>query len=495
MKVLLKILLILLPLFFVLQLMGAAAQITYITGQVVDQSGPVADASVILYRSTNNPVETPKEAYRTVTDSKGNFEFKSLKEGDYDIVCIKAGYPMQKKHITVKSQLPLGLSFFLSTEASSSSHIVILGPVDLKSARIFLAVGSSTLQTNVNPEGNSGLSDTPFDSPYSSLSELGAVVYGGNPVLEGASPGLNVGNPDSSFVPSLHPDNIAIIDNVTKKTVAIIPTSATPSWLVFAPDGSRFWVADASHNLSMFSTNGDMMATVNIGDALLKDLVVNQKGNALYLAVGSWPAPQLLTVDAQTNAVLKNIDLPAMHGQPGGIAALPDGRTLAVTMGTQASGWLEVVDAGTGHILKEIPVGQEPMGVGVSPDGTRAVVADYGSASVDIVDLLQGTVLNHVSTGVGPARVCVRPDGKVAFVTNNGDNSVTVINLETAQAMATVPIGNAPMGIASTPDGRTIFIANHDSANVSILDGYTFAVLGTTPASPGLYAFGIAVKP
>lgn len=486
--------------FFFVPFMSSAKRIfadnkTVLSGQVTDAaSHNIANAAITAVKRNQNSNEPPK-IYKQLSDASGKFMFQDIEDGEYDVTCQKLGYQTQREHVTIKKGIGLGVGFVLSA-GNFASNVISLGDMDPKTTRLYVA--TSLENTAVQEQTTASLddSDSPnaFNLPYADINDVGAIPYGGNPVDEDF-PDANFNKANLDVLPLMHNNSISVFDWITRKMVASIPMIAAPSWLLFAPDGNRFWTVDAAHNLSMFSGTGDSLGSVNLGDALIRDFTANQTGSLLYLVADGWPTPQLYLLDGQIPSIRKSFDLPSKRGQPGGIAVLPDGKTVVVTMGTQGAGWLEMLDAETGHVLKEIKVGEQPLGVGVTPDGKMAVVANYGSASADIISLETGTISSHVNTGIEPSRVCIRPDGQVAFISNKGDNTVTVINLQSLQSMSTIAVGSSPMGMASSPDGKTIFVANHDSGNVTIIDGFTFGALGTTPPVNGVYAVGLAFRP
>lgn len=55
--------------------------------------------------------------------------------------------------------------------------------------------------------------------------------------------------------------------------------------------------------------------------------------------------------------------------------------------------------------------GQVPLGISVSPDGQDAYVADYGSSNVDVISLSSRTVVATIPVGSQPDGLTITPDG------------------------------------------------------------------------------------
>jgi YVTN family beta-propeller protein len=138
--------------------------------------------------------------------------------------------------------------------------------------------------------------------------------------------------------------------------------------------------------------------------------------------------------------------------------------------------------------LGEIAVGKEPTGIALTPDGTKAFVANTvdGTVSVLAIDIAKQPVATVVATlkvGVEPYGVAITPNGTKVYVTNSHSNSVSVIDVATNKVLKTVEnigpsVGAQPKGLAITNNGdgndtdETMYITHFYSfANQAKLDG------------------------
>src|ERR1700731_1475597 len=115
------------------------------------------------------------------------------------------------------------------------------------------------------------------------------------------------------------------------------------------------------------------------------------------------------------------------------------------------------------------------MGLGAmaSPAGTApfAYVTNGGDGTVSVIDTATNTVAGiPIPVGSEPFGVTITPDGKHAYVANRGSNNVSVIDTATKMVVATVVVGNVPFNVTVTPDGNHAYVANSGSSNVSVLD-------------------------
>ena len=156
-------------------------------------------------------------------------------------------------------------------------------------------------------------------------------------------------------------------------------------------------------------------------------------------------------------------------------------------------GTVSVIDAATNTLIATVPVESSPVGVAITPDGTKAYVANRGSDIVSVIDTATNTVTAMVNVGSGPTGVVVTPDGKKAYVTNLYGSDVSIIDTATNTVTATVPVGDYPFGVAITPDGAKVYVSNAGSSTVSVIDTATNTVTATVPV--GGWTLGTAVNP
>jgi DNA-binding beta-propeller fold protein YncE len=89
------------------------------------------------------------------------------------------------------------------------------------------------------------------------------------------------------------------------------------------------------------------------------------------------------------------------------------------------------------------------------------VVANKAEATVSLIDLASGEVAATLPTATGPHEVGVSPDGSLALVTNYGNreepgSSLTLIDVGAAVVVRTLglPEGSRPHGVAWLDGGR-----------------------------------------
>ena len=123
---------------------------------------------------------------------------------------------------------------------------------------------------------------------------------------------------------------------------------------------------------------------------------------------------------------------------------------------------VSVIDTATNTVVATIGVGNRPIGVAFTPNGSRVYVANSNSDSVSVIDTATNTVIATVIVGSFPQGVGITPDGSRAYVENTFSNSVSVIDTVTNTVIATVAVGMDPAGVAFTPNGSRAYVTIAD---------------------------------
>ena len=203
---------------------------------------------------------------------------------------------------------------------------------------------------------------------------------------------------------------------------------------------------------------------------------------------------------------------------------------------------VDLIDVDTGESSATLPTGLAPHEIETSPDGSLAVISNYGNrdepgSSLTIIDVPAATVLRTVDLGehsrphglawVGENRVAVTtegsahllvvdiedgrvvehipteqeishmvattPDGGRAFVANIGSGSVTAIDLVQGTKLADIETGEGAEGIAVTPDGNEVWITNRAADSISIVDPRSLEIVETVACSG--FPIRVAITP
>jgi YVTN family beta-propeller protein len=183
-----------------------------------------------------------------------------------------------------------------------------------------------------------------------------------------------------------------------------------------------------------------------------------------------------LCVNAQT---ITN-QIPVGDG-PAGIAITPDGTLLYSVNEIDAT--VSVIDLSNNSVVSTIsigtPQGSYSYGIAITPDGRYAYVTLILDNTVKVIDISTNTVVNSVSVGNGPFGIAITPDGNHAYVTNSFDNTVSVIDINLNIVSGVIAVGSKPYGARLNSTGTKLYVVNKDSNQISIIDTSSNLVIST----------------
>ncbi len=141
---------------------------------------------------------------------------------------------------------------------------------------------------------------------------------------------------------------------------------------------------------------------------------------------------------------------PQRDCMPTFVSVSPDDRRLYVAC--NHGNTLQVLDAGSLELVKEIPVGTGAYNVEPSVDGKWIIVTNKKAQSVSLVDAQSLIEVVKIPTSKPlPHGVAYSPDGRWAFISQESvgidPGAVDVIDLTTRARVATIPVPRQPTGI------------------------------------------------
>jgi YVTN family beta-propeller protein len=134
---------------------------------------------------------------------------------------------------------------------------------------------------------------------------------------------------------------------------------------------------------------------------------------------------------------------------PEGIDFSPNGRE--VWSAASQGGSVAVIDAASGAVTQTIDVGSKRSNrVKLTPDAKFALISDLEAGDLIVVDAVARKVMKRLPVGKQPEGVLIAPDGSRAFVAVNGDNKIAVVDTKTWNVVKTLSPGTGPDGMAWT---------------------------------------------
>jgi len=183
--------------------------------------------------------------------------------------------------------------------------------------------------------------------------------------------------------------------------------------------------------------------------------------------------------------------VPVGH-EPEGVRVSPNGRWVIVTNETGNS--VTVVDARSFKVLATVPVGKRPRDVAFTPDSATIYISGEFDSSIYRAAMPRGTHVERLlqlRKDDRPMGVLLDTLHKRLYVSTGRGGTIAVAGLESGELLKEIPVGKRPWGIALAHDGRRLYVANGPSNDVSIIDTSSLTVLKTVPV--GSSPWGVAV--
>jgi len=145
---------------------------------------------------------------------------------------------------------------------------------------------------------------------------------------------------------------------------------------------------------------------------------------------------------------------------PISVIAGVDGKELYIAEAT--ANQVAVFDIASSKVAKVIPVGENPVGLDISIDGSKLYVTSAVPAGkVQIIDVREGSVTDSIAVGHTPVAVVESTDGKTLYVCNQFNNNIGVIDLSSKKQVAAIDVVREPVAAALTSDGKILLVVNH----------------------------------
>lgn len=166
--------------------------------------------------------------------------------------------------------------------------------------------------------------------------------------------------------------------------------------------------------------------------------------------------------------------------RPSEVAVSPDGQKLYVLTGSCDGTCLTTVDTSGTQLANTRVLGDHSLRI--SPDGTRAFIANHGCpqcpipGSIDVEDLTGGGNSSTIDlTSAGPTpdptdlAIGTKPDGtSTLYAADSQDNSVIPIPLSTLTPGKSISLVTIPDFLAATPDGNRVEVTTARNVAVTV---------------------------
>jgi len=212
--------------------------------------------------------------------------------------------------------------------------------------------------------------------------------------------------------------------------------------------------------------------------------------------IANTSAGTVSVINTTTNTVVATI--PGVGTNPIGVAVSPNGSKVYVGdafISNEGVSKVFVIDTATNTVVASIPVGFGAAFVAISPNGSKLYVSNHGTTTVAVVDTATNTVSAWIQLSSNPGGLAVTPNGSKVYVADRPGNTVKVIDTAT-NSVSSIALGGGPFFPAVSPNGAKVYVSSADGSDVWVIDTATNTVVAqifVAPAPAGLE--GVAVSP
>jgi PQQ-dependent catabolism-associated beta-propeller protein len=185
--------------------------------------------------------------------------------------------------------------------------------------------------------------------------------------------------------------------------------------------------------------------------------------------------------------------------EPGGMRVSPDGKVTVAT--SESSSMAHFLDNDSDEVVANVLVDTRPRHAEWQPNGERVWVSSEVGGTVSVIDGKGHEVIKVISFAIpGVSPDLIQPvgmrfakDGKTIFIALGPSNRVAVVNAKTYEVKDYILVGQRPWHMEMGPDGKKLYVANGLTNDMTVIDVATLKPEKSVPV--GRLPWGVAIKP
>jgi len=241
-------------------------------------------------------------------------------------------------------------------------------------------------------------------------------------------------------------NTVSVVDLVTRRLVHRIPTDpyVRIHGAAIAPDGRHayFTAGQSGCVVEVDLQAGRVTRALPTQGEVSHMVVVSADGRLLYTAnIGT---QNVSVIERASGALITRV--PCGRGCEG-LAFTPDGRQLWAANQEAAS--ITVLDTATHRVLDTLAVPGVPLRIRFTRDGSRALIANWEEQGELVVwDVPARREITRLPVGNQPIGLLLSPDESRCFVSNMTSDDIHLVDLATLRVHAVFTTGRGPDAMA-----------------------------------------------
>ena len=161
--------------------------------------------------------------------------------------------------------------------------------------------------------------------------------------------------------------------------------------------------------------------------------------------------------------------------------------TVRVLQTNAAGDNVHVIDPATNRVVGTIEGIEVPHGIAIAPGGGRIYVTNEALTTLDVVEAKTLKVTKQIPLSGRPNNVDVSKDGKLVYVgIREEPGAVDVIDTTSLTNIKSIPVKGAIHNVYVTPDGKHVVAGSIASSTISVIDASTNTLAWALTLSAGI---------
>jgi YVTN family beta-propeller protein len=246
-------------------------------------------------------------------------------------------------------------------------------------------------------------------------------------------------------------NTISVLDLVARKELRKVDVSPLrrPHGL-FVAEGKLYFTAETNRVIGRYDPATNQIDwLLGTGQAGTHMVIVSKDAAKLFTAnIGG---DSMCVIERGANPLAWNVTVVPVGKGPEGFDLSPDGKELWAAH--SRDGGVSIVDVATKKVTQTIDVQTKRSNrLKFTPDGKHVLISDdVDTGELVIIETATHKVIKLLPLGKQPEGILVLPDGSRAYVALSGENQLAVIDLKTFEVTGHVATGTVPDGMAWIP--------------------------------------------
>ena len=136
--------------------------------------------------------------------------------------------------------------------------------------------------------------------------------------------------------------------------------------------------------------------------------------------------------------------------------------------------------------IRRIKVDPHPHGLAIAPDGSRIYTASDRTGNFQVIDARTGKIIAQIPIGNDPNQMTLTNDGKFAYVPMRGEGKIAVVQLDPLKLVKKLPSPAGPHDAYTSADGKRIYVGAQYGTGIVVIDPVKQDVVHVIPTPAGV---------